>query len=56
MNRKKHTITAMEGKTPVFATMRGVSTGDEAARVIGQYGMPNRVVYFTPDKDNEALK
>ncbi len=56
VNRKKHTITAMEGKTPVFATMRGVSTGDEASRVIGQYGMPNRVVYFTPDKDNEALK
>ena len=56
VKRGKHTITAMEGKTPVFATMRGVSTGDEAARVIGQYGMPNRVVYFTPDKDDESLK
>ena len=56
VKRGKHTITAMEGKTPVFATMRGVSMGDEAARVIGQYGMPNRVVYFTPDKDDESLK
>ena len=36
--------------------MRGVSTGDEASRVIGQYGMPNRVVYFTPNKDDESLK
>lgn len=24
VNRKKHTITAMEGKSPLFATMRGV--------------------------------
>ena len=39
-----------------FATMRGVSNGDEAARVVGQYGMPNRVVYFTPDKNDESLK
>ena len=52
----KHTITAMEGKSPLFATMRGVSNGDEAARVVGQYGMPNRVVYFTPDKNDESLK
>ena len=52
VNRKKHTITAMEGKSPLFATMRGVSNGDEAARVVGQYGMPNRVVYFTPDKND----
>lgn len=56
VNRKKHTITAMEGKSPLFATMRGVSNGDEAARVVGQYGMPNRVVYFTPDKNDESLK
>lgn len=34
VNRKKHTITAMEGKSPLFATMRGVSNGDEAARVV----------------------
>lgn len=45
-----------EGKSPLFATMRGVSNGDEAARVVGQYGMPNRVVYFTPDKNDESLK
>ena len=56
VNRKKHTIMAMEGKSPLFATMRGVSNGDEAARVVGQYGMPNRVVYFTPDKNDESLK
>ncbi len=55
VNRKKHTITAMESTSPVFATMRGVSAGDGEARVIGQYGMPNRIVYFTPDKDDKAL-
>lgn len=55
VNRKKHTITAMEGTSPLFATMRGVSAGDETARVVGQYGMPNRVVYFEPEK-GETVK
>lgn len=55
VNRKKHTITALEGTSSLFATMRGISVGDETARVVGQYGMPSRIVYFTPEK-NEMLK
>lgn len=32
--------------SPVIYTMRGIGTGDDGARVIGQYGIPARVVYL----------
>ena len=30
---------------PKYITMRGVSIGDSAGRAVGQYGLPDAVVY-----------
>ena len=41
--------------SPVIYTMRGIGTGDDGARVIGQYGIPARVVYLKGDKDGAVI-
>ena len=41
--------------SPVIYTMRGIGTGDDGARVIGQYGIPARVVYLKDDKDGAVI-
>ena len=41
--------------SPVIYTMRGIGTVDDGARVIGQYGIPARVVYLKDDKDGAVI-
>ncbi len=36
--------------SPVIYTMRGIGAGDKEARVVGQYGIPARVIYLYSDK------
>lgn len=38
-------IEYLEVRDPKIITMRGVSVGDDSARVVGQYGLPDGVVY-----------
>lgn len=38
-------VASIEVRDPQFITMRGVSVGDSNGRAIGQYGMPDGVVY-----------
>ena len=42
---KKQKITSIRVFDPKYITMRGVSVGDSAARAVGQYGVPDAVVY-----------
>ena len=35
--------------------MRGIGAGDSGARVIGQYGLPGRVVYLKDDKEGAVM-
>lgn len=42
---KKQKITSIRVFDPKYITMRGVSVGDNAARAVGQYGVPDAVVY-----------
>lgn len=41
--------------SPVIYTMRGIGAGDDGARVIGQYGIPARVVYLKDNKDGAVM-
>lgn len=41
----KQRITYIGTYDPKYITMRGVSVGDSAARAVGQYGLPDAVVY-----------
>lgn len=38
-------VMSIEVRDPKFITMRGVSIGDSNGRAIGQYGMPDGIVY-----------
>lgn len=42
---RHHKVESIEIRDPQFITMRGVSIGDSNGRAIGQYGMPDGVVY-----------
>ena len=42
---RKQKITSIRVFDPKYITMRGVSVGDSAARAVGQYGVPDAVVY-----------
>lgn len=42
---RRHKVESIEIKDPQFITMRGVSIGDSNGRAIGQYGMPDGIVY-----------
>lgn len=44
----KKLLTSIRVSDPKYITMRGVSVGDSAGRAVGQYGLPDAVVY---DKD-----
>lgn len=41
----KKLLTSIKVTDPKYITMRGVSVGDSAGRVVGQYGVPDAVVY-----------
>ena len=41
----KDKITLLRVCDTAYITMRGVSVGDNAARAVGQYGVPDAVVY-----------
>lgn len=43
--RKKKAVEAIRVVDPKYITMRGVSIGDSAGRAVGQYGLPDAVVY-----------
>lgn len=43
--RKKQAVEAIRVVDPKYITMRGVSIGDSAGRAVGQYGLPDAVVY-----------
>lgn len=43
--RKKQAVDAIRVVDPKYITMRGVSIGDSAGRAVGQYGLPDAVVY-----------
>lgn len=47
----KQQITSIRVWNPQYITMRGVSVGDSAGRAVGQYGLPDAVVY----KDDAAF-
>lgn len=42
---RRHKVESIEIRDAQFITMRGVSVGDSNGRAIGQYGMPDGVVY-----------
>ena len=41
----KRLLTSIRVTDPKYITMRGVSVGDSAGRAVGQYGLPDAVVY-----------
>lgn len=41
----KQKITSIRTCDPSYITMRGVSVGDSAGRAVGQYGLPDSVLY-----------
>lgn len=41
----KKLLTSIKVTDPKYITMRGVSVGDSAGRAVGQYGVPDAVVY-----------
>lgn len=43
--RRKKKIEYIEVHNPEFFTMRGVSVGDASSRAVGQYGVPDSVIY-----------
>lgn len=46
-------VVSIEVLDPQFITMRGVSIGDSNGRAIGQYGMPDGVIYTANGMDYE---
>lgn len=48
-------IVELTTASPVIYTMRGIGTGDDSDRVVGQYGLPSRVVYFKDAKDGDVM-
>lgn len=42
---RRHKVESIAIKDPQFITMRGVSIGDSNGRAVGQYGMPDGIVY-----------
>lgn len=48
-HKKKKNIEYIEVHNPNFITMRGISVGDASYRVVGQYGIPNSVIYKNND-------
>ena len=42
---EKQQLVSIRSCDPKYITMRGVSVGDSAARAVGQYGLPDAVVY-----------
>lgn len=54
VKRSNKKIEEMITTSPIFYTMRGVGIGDLEGRVVGQYGMPSRVVYLNNDAKNIA--
>lgn len=42
---EKQQLVSIKSRDPQYITMRGVSVGDSAARAVGQYGLPDAVVY-----------
>lgn len=45
VRRRGQNIEFLEIRDPQLITMRGVSIGDGGARVVGQYGVPDGVIY-----------
>ncbi len=61
----KQQITFIRVKDAKYITMRGVSVGDSAGRAVGQYGVPDAVIYddglttyeyFMPDDKKTQLR
>ncbi len=43
--KKKQLVQSIKVTDSSYITMRGVSVGDSAGRAVGQYGLPDAVVY-----------
>ena len=61
----KQKLTSIRLWDPKYITMRGVSVGDSAGRAVGQYGLPDAVVYddgvttyeyFLPQEQKQQLR
>ena len=61
----KQAVTSIRVYDSKFITMRGVSVGDSAGRAVGQYGLPDGVIYepektiyeyFLPDDKKKQLR
>ena len=55
VKRSSKKIVELTTASPVIYTMRGIGAGDSGARVIGQYGIPARVVYLKDDKEGAVM-
>ena len=55
VKRSSKKIVELTTASPVIYTMRGIGAGDSGARVIGQYGLPARVVYLKDDKEGAVM-
>ncbi|MCD8360517.1 MAG: hypothetical protein LUC29_06825 [Acidaminococcaceae bacterium] len=55
VKRSSKKIVELITASPVIYTMRGIGAGDSGARVIGQYGLPARVVYLKDDKEGAVM-
>lgn len=55
VKRGSKKIVELMTASPVIYTMRGIGTGDSGARVVGQYGIPARVVYLKDDKNGAVM-
>lgn len=45
VDKRKKTLTSITVSDAKFITMRGISVGDNAGRAVGQYGLPDGVIY-----------
>ncbi len=53
--KKKQLVQAIRVTDSKYITMRGVSVGDSAGRAVGQYGLPDAVVYDAQTTTYEYL-
>lgn len=45
VDKRKNTLLSITVNSAKYITMRGISVGDNAGRLVGQYGIPHGVVY-----------
>lgn len=55
VKRRSKQIEELTTADAAVYTMRGIGAGDNGARIVGQYGLPARVVYLQADDDGAAM-